>query len=505
MAHTPRLELRQSQTLAMTPQLRQSIAMLQLSLAELEPLIMAELEKNPLLDIAETASDNPDIWDRDEVPEAEQVKNADISDIVNGRAKGEYDTAFGENYQTMWEGEGAHSSALYEPENQAHIDSARSNRAFYEERDYSFEEMESKAMSLHDYVLDQIYLDISEHQARIIAIHLTELLDDNGYLQTGAVAAVAEQLHCDLAEVEAVLAQLQQCDPAGVFARDVKECLTLQLRDRDHLDPATLLLLEHLDKVAEHDMKGLAKLSGLREEDIRDAFEEITHLTPHPGSIFSSERVQTVQPDVFLRKKADGGWAVELNNSALPKLLANKTYYKEVSDRAHKKEEKEYLSEQWNSANWLIRSLDQRAQNILKVAGAIVELQEEFFRKGIRYLKPLTLSTIAQKVEVHESTVSRVVQHKYMATPMGLYEMRYFFSSGLNNRRGGEEHSSRMVQHMIKEMTDNEAADSILSDEDIALLLKAQGIEVARRTVVKYREAMGIPSSVQRRRGVHRP
>ncbi|MCD6034566.1 MAG: rpoN [Rickettsiales bacterium] len=509
-----RLDLKQlqTQTLAMTPQLQQSIKMLQLSLADIQSLIAEQLENNPLLEASDSSlldgdeSHSPEMLALGEPVEAPASTNADISDITGERGLGEYDSMLDENYAGMWEGEGAVSSAVYQSENQAYIQGARSGRADFEDKDFNFENTTSEEITLQEHILSQIQMDITDPADRLIAVHLTGLIDDSGYF-TEDLSAIAQNLKCSLREVETVLLMLQECEPVGVFARTLSECLMLQLRDRNHLDPAILKILDRLDLVATQDIKQLQSISGLNEEDIRDVFRELKSLNPRPGSLFTHERVETIQPDVFLRKTTHGKWSVELNSDALPKLLLNRRYYKEVSNHTHTDAEKRYISDQWNHASWLIKALDQRAQTILKVASEIVAQQQEFLSQGIRHLKPLVLSDIAQAVGVHESTVSRVTHNKYMATPMGLYELKYFFSSSLSCANGENDISSRSVQHMIQELVDKEVDRSdnikkikILSDDDIAGILKSRGIDVARRTVAKYREALGIPSSVERRR-----
>jgi RNA polymerase sigma-54 factor len=294
---------------------------------------------------------------------------------------------------------------------------------------------------------------------------------------------------------------LQTCDPVGVFARDVKECLSLQLRERDRLDPLMQRLLDNLDLLAAHDMPGLSRAVGADREDLLDMLAELKRLDPKPGRAFEHGPVEAVVPDVFVRAAPGGGWAVELNSDVLPRVLVNRAYYATVTKHTRDAAEKAFLADCLQTANWLTKSLDQRAQTILKVATEIVKQQDGFLVHGVTHLRPMTLKTVADAIEMHESTVSRVTSNKYVATPRGLFELKYFFTTALGSATGGEDHSAEAVRHRIRQLVEAESPTAILSDDTIAELLhKEQGIEVARRTVAKYREGMNIPSSVVRRR-----
>jgi RNA polymerase sigma-54 factor len=297
-----------------------------------------------------------------------------------------------------------------------------------------------------------------------------------------------------------VLAVLHTCDPAGVCARNLTECLAIQLRDRNRYDPAMAALVSHLDLLAKRDFAGLRKLCGVNEEDLADMIAEIKRLNPKPGLAFGSATVQPIVPDVFVKQTPDGAFAVELNSDTLPKFLLNQSYHARVSKNAANPTEKSYLAEQLQSATWLIRALDQRARTILKVATEIVKQQDGFFMHGVQHLRPLNLKTVADAISMHESTVSRVTANKYMATSRGIFELKYFFTSSIASSDGGEAHSAEAVRHRIKLMIDAEAPDAVLSDDTIVEKLRESGIDIARRTVAKYREAMRIASSVQRRR-----
>jgi RNA polymerase sigma-54 factor len=297
-----------------------------------------------------------------------------------------------------------------------------------------------------------------------------------------------------------VLARLHQFDPAGVFARDLKECLALQLRDRNRFDPAMQALLDHLPLLAARNIAALVRVCHVDAADVADMIAEIKSLDPRPGLAFDPALAQPVVPDVLLRAQPEGGWIVELNAETLPRVLVNNRYYARVRQATRSKAEQEYLTERLHAANWLVKSLHQRATTILKVAAEIVRHQDAFLRHGVPSLRPLILREIANAIGMHESTVSRVTSNKYMATPRGVYELKYFFNSAIPASDGNGAHSAEAVRHRIRALIDGETPDSTLSDERIVELLQHDGVDIARRTVAKYREAMRIPSSVRRRR-----
>lgn len=467
-----RLELKQSQSLVMTPQLQQSIKILQLSSLELASYINQELEQNPLLTKEETLAQETsvDSEGQEDAPAMQQ------------------DEAF------SWEGEDGYSAAVYERDSQPMDYSGTGGHT-----DFNMEDRHSESLSLRDFITDQINLEITDHKDRIIALHLTDMLDDNGYLKED-IALLAQQLGCEVPDVERVLLQLQCLDPAGVFARSIAECLALQLKDKNRYDPAMEALLGNLELLAKGEVQALQKACDVSQEDMLEMIQELRQLNPKPGRNFATDVVQSIQPDVFLRKNHEQKWMVELNHDTLPKVLLNRRYCVEIEQKPLTKDEKKYIADQMQTANWLIKALDQRAQTILKVATEIVRQQQDFFDYGIRYLKPLTLSEIADAIEMHESTVSRVTTNKYIATHFGLYEMKYFFSSSIGSSEGEGQFSSKTIRFMIKELIQKEADDAVLSDEAIAELLKEKNIDIARRTVAKYREEMNIPTSAVRKR-----
>ena len=342
-------------------------------------------------------------------------------------------------------------------------------------------------------------LAISDPAGRMIGQYLIDMVDEAGYL-TGDLDTVAEKLGAPRSDVELVLAVLQTFDPPGVCARNLTECLAIQLKDRDRFDPAMQTLVEHLDLLAKRDLAALRRLCGVSEEDLADMIAEIRNLNPKPGLAFGSTMVQPIVPDVYVRAAPDGTWQVELNSDTLPKVLINQRYYAQVSKNTHNDKDKAYLADCLQTATWLVRALDQRAKTILKVSSEIVRQQDGFFANGVQHLRPLNLKTVADAISMHESTVSRVTANKYMATSRGIFELKYFFTSSIAAADGGEAHSAEAVRHRIRQLIDAESADDVLSDDTIVDKLREAGIDIARRTVAKYREAMRIPSSVQRRR-----
>ncbi len=342
-------------------------------------------------------------------------------------------------------------------------------------------------------------LAVADPARRLIGQYLIDLVDEAGYL-TGDLAQVADKLGAPPAEIEAMLAVLQTFDPPGVCARNLTECLSLQLRERNRFDPAMQALVAHLDLLAKRDIAALKKTCGVSEDDLIDMIAEIRHLNPKPGLAFGTTLVQPIVPDVFVRPGVDGGFLVELNSETLPKVLVNQTYYAQVAKTARNDQDKSYLADCLQTATWLIRALDQRARTILKVSTEIVRQQDAFFVHGVQHLRPLNLRTVADAIAMHELTVSRVTANKYMATSRGIFELKYFFTSAIAAADGSEAHSAEAVRHRIKQLIDAESPRAVLSDDTLVEKLRGAGIEIARRTVAKYREAMRIPSSVQRRR-----
>jgi RNA polymerase sigma-54 factor len=500
MALAARLEMRQGQGLVITPQLQQAIKLLQLSNIELEAFVEAELEKNPLLqrDEPDAGPDEPavavaeiDAAGRGEEFSADTVASADIDarpeDLYGDASPGERDS-----------GEAAQESSVGADANGG-VDWSRAGRGGTELTDDMVQSI-ARALTLGDYMEQQAALAGFDPVDRVVASALIDALDDGGYLRAD-LGEIAERLGCGLDRVERVLMRLQGFEPVGVFARDVRECLMLQLKDKNRFDPAIAALLDNLDLLARRDMTALKRACGVDDEDLKDMVAELRGLTPRPGAAFGAEPAVPVTPDVYVREGAGGLWRVELNTDTLPRLLIDQRYHAVVSGSARTDQDKTFVSDCMSQASWLIRSLDQRAKTILKVASEIVRQQDGFLAFGVEYLRPLNLKTVADAIGMHESTVSRVTSNKYMATPRGVFELKFFFTSSIASSEGGESHSAESVRHKIKQLIEAEAAvDKVLSDDAIVDILKEAGVDIARRTVAKYREALRIPSSVERRR-----
>ena len=503
MALTTRLEFRQSQALVMTPQLMQAIKLLQLSNLDLMAYVEEELEKNPLL---ERVSDDDGPSSAAEAaetsgasPEGEGQQEWMGEDLATSRTSIEDDLGTRLDNVFPEDGGSAIGSARAEDATAAHSEWASVGSGGREDGEYNLEAFVSAERTLADHLSEQLSLSVTDPVRRMIGQHLLDMVDEAGYL-SGDLAAVAENLGADMADVEAVLAVLQCFDPAGVCARNLTECLAIQLKEQNRYDPAMAALLGRLDLLAKRDFASLRKLCGVGDEDLVDMIAEIKRLNPKPGLAFGSTNVQPIVPDVFVRAAPDGSFIVELNSETLPKILLNQTYHARVSKTAAAPTDKAYLAEKLQSATWLIRALDQRARTILKVSAEIVKQQDAFFAHGVQHLRPLNLKTIADAISMHESTVSRVTANKYMATARGIFELKYFFTSAIAASNGGEAHSAEAVRHRIKHLIEAETASDILSDDTIVDKLRESGIDIARRTVAKYREGMRIASSVQRRR-----
>lgn len=497
MALSPKLQLRQSQSLVMTPQLMQAIKLLQLNNLDLLAYVETELERNPLLERDER-DDAPDDTGPDE-----DRSNGEMPDLV-----GAQDTDLGSLARDM----DADPGDVFEsetplqptpkpaagPSSDGGTGSLRwESSGGGGDGDADPMALLSETLDLRDHLTNQLAIALRHPSDRLIGGALIDIVDDSGYL-SGDVDEIAVRLGADIADVERILAICQTFEPTGVMARSLSECLSLQLRERDRLDPAMAVLVDNLDLLARRDFGGLRRLCGVDEDDLADMIAEIRALDPKPGLAFGGEPIQPVVPDIEVRPAADGGWQIELNSDTLPRVLVNERYQATLSstDEAAKT----FLSSCLSDANWLVKSLDQRARTIIKVATEIVRQQDAFLARGVAQLRPLNLKTIADKIDMHESTVSRVTANKYMATPRGVFELKYFFTNAIAATDGAAAHSSESVRHRIRSLIDDENPDRVLSDDQIVKALRSDGVDIARRTVAKYREAMGIPSSTQRRR-----
>jgi RNA polymerase sigma-54 factor len=503
MALGPRLEFRQTQSLVMTPQLLQAIRLLQFSSVELSAYVEAELERNPLLERANDPDAAPiapeavllDPGLPQEGDWASDNMRADRSAIEN-----DLGTDLSNAFPDAAEAPANMPTRGQEGPTLPSLDGggARLKSGSFDEDGDIFDSIADSGLSMQEHLLGEVVPSLNTVADQLIARILIENIEDTGYLNAN-LAEIAERLSTDVEDVEAVLAVIQQCQPTGIGARSLAECLALQLKEQDRFDPAMAALVANLDLLAKREFPALRRICGVDEEDLADMVVEIRKLNPKPGLIFAHETVQTAVPDVFVRTAQDGSWTVELNSDAMPRIIANRSYYATVS-RTGDKADKAFIDEAWASANWLTRSIEQRARTILKVAIEIVKQQDAFFAYGVEHLRPLTRKAVADAISMHESTISRVTANKFMATPRGLFEMKYFFTTAISATGSADEHSSEAVRHRIRQLIEHEPSNGVLSDDALVDKLKEQGIEIARRTVAKYREAMRIPSSAIRKR-----
>lgn len=497
MVLSPKLELRQGQQLVMTPQLQQAIRLLQLSNLELSLFVDTELERNPLLERDETPPEPPEEpARRDEGLDDDGEVNWEAGDPPPALSSVAVAEAGEENGSGL---NGNHSEAApVEDSGWASIRPSTHNGGSGEAP--NLEEFVAAGGSLADHLTEQLHLAVTDPAERMIGVHLIHMVDESGYLQ-GSLEELAEKLGAPESLVATVLATLQGFDPVGVFARNLAECLALQLKELNRYDPQIARLLDNLELLGSHNLSALKRAVGVDADELVEMIAEIKRLNPKPGLKFGSVQIQPVLPDVIVRPGRNGSWAVELNNDTLPRVLVNRSYYTDVTKTARSDQDKGYLVDCLQNANWLVKSLDQRARTILRVAEEIVRQQDGFLSYGIEHLKPLNLRTVADAISMHESTVSRVTSNKYMSTPRGMFELKYFFTSAISSATSvGESHSSEAVRHRIRQLIDAEVPQSVLSDDKLVEYLKRDGIDIARRTVAKYREALRIPSSVQRRR-----
>ena len=493
MSLAPRLDLRQSQSLVMTPQLQQAIKLLALSNLELEGVIAEELEKNPLLaaggEDGEPQQTESLTEGGDEAGEAEPM----TADRLIATGDAQADAPLDVDYDSeTFHHDSAADMAGSSSSGQLGMDGLSGAAP---EDGPDMDALAADAPNLTDHLLQQAG-EVLEGQGLTIASRIIDAIDEAGYLET-SLAELAEALAVDLDEVERVLAVVQSFDPTGVGARSLGECLALQAKEADRYDPCMATMLANLDMLARGQLPQLRRMCGVDEEDFADMIRELRGYDPKPGLKFGGERAAPVSPDIFIMKTR-AGWAIELNNATLPRLLIDRRYYGELAAGAQDKSGKAWLADCLANANWLIKALDQRARTIIKVATEIVKQQEAFFHQGVAHLKPLTLRTVADAIGMHESTVSRVTSNKYLSCERGLFELKYFFTSGVSGA-DGEGVSAEAVKSHIAKLIADEGSD-ILSDDKLVEILNARGFDIARRTVAKYREAIGLGSSVQRRR-----
>ena len=481
MALAPRLDLRQSQSLVMTPQLQQAIRLLAASNLEIETYVAEALEANPLLEAGDLTAERADTPDATGEPAT--------SDELMARGEGEADAPLDID-----------PAALDRDRDTGDWSAAPGAMGDGEAPD--LENRQADGTTLADHLNGQVDLAAPDTQTAFIARHIIGLLDEAGYLDT-SLRDIAADLGVALADAERALETVQSLDPTGVGARSLAECLALQAKEADRYDPCMQVLIANLDLVAKGAVAHIKRICGVDDEDFADMLAEIRSYNPKPGLQFGGGGGAAIVPDILIAPGKQSGWDIALNQATLPRLVVNRSYFLQLKDGCADKASKAWLGEKLTDANWLIKALDQRARTIMKVAAEIVKQQDGFFRKGVSELKPLTLRAVAEAIEMHESTVSRVTSNKYLSCSRGTFELKYFFSSGVG-RTGegadGEGASAEAVKARIKALTDAEDPKQILSDDKLVDLLMAEGFDLARRTVAKYREAIGIGSSVQRRR-----
>ena len=484
MAMGPRLDLRQSQSLVMTPQLRQAIKLLQSSNVEVQAFVEEELERNPLLE-------------RDERPEP-AMEDGRRADTLPAQAV--TDSAGAANADSLPSESAAPLDADWSNvhDEGTPFSSSAGGRSDFADDLSTMDDLPGRGATRHEYVSEQIRLTFHDPRERLIASAMLAMLEPSGRLVVD-VHAMAARLGCPACEVEAVRRRLQRFDPVGMFAADLAECLSAQLAERNRLDPAIQALLDHLPLLARREHAELQRICGVDAQDLADMIAEIRRLDPKPGAGFDATPAMPIQPDVLMRVAPEGGWLLELNPETLPRVLINQGFAARCLTGAGK-DGRAFVTEKLQTANWLVKSLEQRANTILKVAADIVQRQDAFFRHGVEFLRPLILRDVAETVEMHESTVSRVTANKYIATPRGILELKFFFTTAINGTAGGESVSAAAVRFRIRAMVERETVSAILSDDAIVLRLREEGVDIARRTVAKYRDALRIPSSVQRKR-----
>ncbi|MEZ5825372.1 MAG: RNA polymerase factor sigma-54 [Geminicoccaceae bacterium] len=481
MALSLRLDVKQTQSLVLTPQLQQAIRLLQLSTQELSGEIQRELLENPFLSAVDAGERSLD------PPRSKTERESGLTGEPALAPKAEGAAEPGE-----WD------APPMSPAADHRLSVNRNGATAFDDLSDPMERLTRKA-DLRTHVREQLGAVRADRSDLAAAHVLIDWLEDDGYLRE-ADAELAERLAVDAEMVARARAILQQCDPCGLAARDLRECLALQLRERDRFDPAMEKLLDRLPVLAQADWNALERACGVDREDLEEMVAEIKALDPRPGLSFASADVDAVIPDLVVQKSNDGRWRIELNSAAQPRIAVDGDYYATIGDSPLDGAARTFVAEKFQSANWLVRALEQRSRTILKVGKCIFNYQQEFLERGPSALRPLVLREVAEKTGLHESTISRATTEKYVQTPHGTLSLKYFFSTAIHSTDGGSDHSAEAIREKIRQLIRKEKSDAILSDDQIVEILREDGVAIARRTVAKYREALGIPSSVHRRR-----
>ncbi|PZW43547.1 RNA polymerase RpoN-/SigL-like sigma 54 subunit [Humitalea rosea] len=510
MAMGPRLDLRQSQSLVMTPQLRQAIKLLQSSNMEVIAFVEEELERNPLLERDDRALDPGADAHAEEAGFAEPrallpattgdgLDPPPVLDAFDAAAAGTLQPAGEEALDVRdWSNVADGGTESGEPQFSGQS-SGSGGRSDFGDDDRGIDDLAiARPANLREHLAEQARLTFFDRQDRMIAAQFLALIDPAGRCAVPD-SRIAGAMGTTVERVAAVRARMQRFDPTGMFSECLRDCLAVQLAEKNRLDPAMEALLDNLEMLARRDTRGLMRVCGVDAEDMAEMVAELRRLNPKPGADFDIAPAPIVVPDVLLRRAPDQSWIIELNPETLPRVLVNRGFLARAQVGANR-EAKTYLAEHAQSANWLVKSLEQRANTILKVSAEIVRRQDGFFRHGVGFLRAMILRDVAETVAMHESTVSRVTANKYIATPRGTFELKYFFTTAIAGTMGGETHSAEAVRHRIKTMVEAEGPEGVLSDDAIVLRLRDEGVDIARRTVAKYRDALRIPSSVQRKR-----
>jgi len=483
------IKMRQSQSLVMTPQLQQAIKLLQMTNLELCQFLENQQSENPFLEI-DTKLNNQEKKIGEQSADIKETTSVISDDIKNGNVVSD-DPSSNQDYENRFETDLNERPKLDSP-------SSNSKNVASDDFDDYISSLANRPETLKEHVMKQISLEIKDPTERLIASFLADNIEPTGWLSTDT-QVIADETNCPISQVLRVLKKVQKFEPSGIFARNLSECLKIQLEEKSLLTEGMDLLLDNLDLLAKGELKELIKITNFNQDEISKSIVTIRSLNPKPGeAYFFDETIQNA-PDVIV-SKSNKGWVVELNKSTLPAVIIDEDYISKMNSTKNNESSTSFIADSIASARWLKRSVEQRNNTTLTIASAIIAQQEDFLEHGFSHLKPMVLRDIANNVGMHESTVSRVTTGLTMETPRGCFAMKYFFSVSLNSAENGETHAATAVREAIKKLILEEPSKKPLSDEAIASIMKKDGIDLARRTVAKYREIMKIPSSAQRRR-----